>query len=34
MRDALKPLLHCDEELYNIEFCISLGLARSDMALF
>jgi len=29
MCDALKPSPHCDEEVYNIEFCANLGPARS-----
>ena len=35
MRDALKPFLQCDEELYNIELCVNLGqLLAVTLALF
>jgi len=34
MHEALKPSLHCDEELYNMEFCTNLGPARCDVGTF
>jgi len=34
MRDTFKPLLHCDEEPYNSEFCANLGPARCDVGTF
>jgi len=34
MRNALKPSLHCDEELYNIEFCANLSPTHCGVGTF